>query len=286
MRHADHDLLDAALAALLDQIVEQRDERVAAFEREALLRRKLRREITLEPFRRSQVTQQRAALFSREAMLDAAFLEAVLQPQPLLGIRHVRELCADRAAVDVAQLRHDVAQLHALRDRLGAAAGVELGVEVGLAQTEMPELEHLRHGPAHETERIDIGDQVPAIRIHLHEPGDRSLLRRNVAGPCGRRRCWGRDRRARRALCERFANRPVRCLGAAPEALEILAPGRLDRVGIGEKLLVERFDVRGVAARKRRGVEQCSQRVAHCARKFLSYLEKKAAAGRLKGRLV
>ena len=211
MRHADDDLLDAALAALLDQIVEQRDQRVAAFEREALLRRILRREIALEPFGRGQVTQERLALLAREAMLDAAVLEAILQPQALGRIRHVRELGADRAAVDVAQLRDDVAQLHALRDRLGAAAGVELGVEIRVAQAEVLELEHLGHRSPHQAERIDVGEQMTAIRVHLDERATRrpaSPRRRRWLRRAARRCC--RDRRTRRALAQRLANRPMR----------------------------------------------------------------------------
>ena len=73
--------------------------------------------------------------------LGPAFLEAVLQPQPLGRIRHVSELGADRAAVDLAQLGDDVAQLHALGDRVGARARVEDGVEIRVAQPEMRELE-------------------------------------------------------------------------------------------------------------------------------------------------
>ena len=59
-------------------------------------------------------------------------LEAILQPQPLGLVRDVRELRADGAAVDLLQLRDDLAQLEARLDRVVAAAGMELGVEIGL----------------------------------------------------------------------------------------------------------------------------------------------------------
>jgi len=292
MRHADHDLLDAALAALLDQIVEQRDQRVAAFQREALLRGVLGREIALETFGRRQVAQEGAALFIRKAALHTAGLETILQPQPLLRIRDVRELRADRAAVDVAQLRDDVAELHALRDRRGAAAGVELGVEIRLAQTEVLELQHFRHRPAHETERIDVGEQMTAIRIHLHEARDGGLLRGDVVRGRGRSgaRARGCDGRTRRALGKRLADRPMSRVVGAAETAEVLPPGRLDRARIGEKLFVQRLDVGCVAGPQRAGVEQSSQRVAHCARKFLSRPKKFAMRRRPlpahKGRLV
>ena len=200
----------------------------------------------------------------------------------------MRELSADRAAVDVAQLLDDVAELHALRDRRRAAAGVEFGVEVRIAQAEVLELQYLGHRPAHQTERIDVGKQMTAIRVHLDETSDGSLLRRNVARSRGcdgarRRRCGGRTRCA---LCERLADRSMCCIVAAAEAPEIVAPGRRHRVRIGEELVVERFDVGCVAGPEGARFEQCSQRVAHCARKFLSYLEMEAAAGPVKGRLV
>ena len=112
MRHADHALFDAAYAALLDQVIEQRDEAVAAFEREALLADVLRVQVALEAFGGRQLPQDAALLLGAEPMQHASILVAILQPQALFGIRHVRELGADRVAVDVLQLRQDVAQLH------------------------------------------------------------------------------------------------------------------------------------------------------------------------------
>src|SRR5690606_3511534 len=137
VRHADHDLLDTGDTALLDEIVEHRDEAVAAFQREALLRRVLRCEVELEPFRRRQKAQQRLARLEREAMAHATVEKAILQPEPFGRIRNVRELSADRSAEDLAELRDDVAQLHALRNRIRAAAGEEFRIEIRLAQPEM-----------------------------------------------------------------------------------------------------------------------------------------------------
>ena len=61
----------------------------------------LRREIQLETFGGSEMAQERLALLGAEAIQDATFLEAILQPDAFLRIRHVRELGADRAAIDV-----------------------------------------------------------------------------------------------------------------------------------------------------------------------------------------
>ena len=103
MRHADDDFLDAGRAARLDQVVEQRDQRVAAFEREALLADVVGVQVALESLGRGQLPQDVALLLRAEALLHAPDLELVLQPQALLGVGHVRELGADRAAVDAAR---------------------------------------------------------------------------------------------------------------------------------------------------------------------------------------
>ena len=57
MRHADDALFDALLAAALDQVVEQRDQRVAAFEREALLADVLGVQVALEAFGRRELPE-------------------------------------------------------------------------------------------------------------------------------------------------------------------------------------------------------------------------------------
>ena len=57
MRHADDALLDALLTAALDQIVDQRDQRIAAFEREALLADVLGVQVALEAFGRRELPE-------------------------------------------------------------------------------------------------------------------------------------------------------------------------------------------------------------------------------------
>ena len=111
MRHADDAFLDALLSALLDQVVEQRDQRVAAFEREALLADVLGVQVALEAFGGRELPQQVLLLFGGELAREPADQELILQPQALFGVRHVRELRADGAAVGVLELREDFAQL-------------------------------------------------------------------------------------------------------------------------------------------------------------------------------
>ena len=57
MRHAEDDVFDAARTAALEDFLEQRDQAVAAFEREPLLRGVARREVALEAFGHRQVAQ-------------------------------------------------------------------------------------------------------------------------------------------------------------------------------------------------------------------------------------
>ena len=94
-----------------------------------------------------------------EAVLQALGLKLVLQPEPLLGIRYVRELGADGIAVDEVERREDVLQLHARRDRRRAAAGDELGVHIGRRQAEVRGVENVRLLARREIERIQVGDQ-------------------------------------------------------------------------------------------------------------------------------
>src|SRR5205823_2461332 len=84
--------LDAGGAASLYEVIEQRNERIRAFEREALLADVLGVQVALEAFGGRELPEDVALLFGTEAMLEAPLLELILQPQPLLGVGHVREL--------------------------------------------------------------------------------------------------------------------------------------------------------------------------------------------------
>ena len=66
VRHADHDLLDAEIAAGLDERVQDRDEGVAALEREALRRRIADLEELLEALGRDELVEQSQPIRVRE----------------------------------------------------------------------------------------------------------------------------------------------------------------------------------------------------------------------------
>ncbi len=175
--HADDDLLHPGGPAALNQIVQQRNERVAAFEREPLLADVFRVQVALEPLRRRQLPEDVALLLGAEAVVDAAFLEQVLQPQTLLGQRYMGELRPDGARVQKLQLRQDLAQRHPLRHRIGATGGEELRVQVRLGQAEVVQVQHARPRALHEPQGIDLGDQMSPVGPDLNEAGDRGLAR-------------------------------------------------------------------------------------------------------------
>ena len=130
MRHADDDFLDAEFATALHQIVEQGDQAVATLEGEALLTDILGMQVALEPFRGRQLPENIFLFLGIEAMQMTRRLKVVLQPEPLFGVRDMRELRADRVGIDEAQHGQDIAQAGALRELRGAAAREKDRVEI------------------------------------------------------------------------------------------------------------------------------------------------------------
>src|SRR4029077_551452 len=92
VRHPDDHFLDAAGAAPLYQVIEQRDEGVAALEREALLADVLRVQVALEPSRGAELPEDVPLLVGAETRLEPPLLEFVLQPQPLVRVGDVPQL--------------------------------------------------------------------------------------------------------------------------------------------------------------------------------------------------
>ena len=206
MGHADDDFFDPSGAAALHDVVEERNQRVTAFQREALLADVARVQVTLEAFGRRQLPEKIEALVVAEAVVQPSFLEPVLQPEPLLARRYVRELGADPPRVDVPELLQDLRQLHLLVDAARAARGVEHRVHVRFGQAHVRRIEHLGHRPLHQAERVDVGDQVAAVGVELDEPRDGGLLfpvgcrwssrsgrpwRRHAAAPAPASRLYG-----------------------------------------------------------------------------------------------
>ncbi len=221
-----------------------RDQSIAAFEREALLADVLGVQVALEAFGRGQLPEDVAPLLGAEAPAQAPFLELILQPDALLRVGHVGELGADVAAVDVFELREDVAQLHALRHRLDVAAGEEFLVEVRGRQPVVFRLERMGPRARRERERIDGGDQMPAVDPDPDEARDGRLAH------VGRVLRRGGGARRRGASDDPLAHRSVRTVRrtAGGELREVGSPALIDARGIAQVLLVQGVEEVGVAA--------------------------------------
>ena len=110
VRHADGDLVDAGARRVGQDVVEQRDQGLAAFKREALLAHELGLEELLEGLGTDESAQDVALCLGGEGLVGA--LDALLDPGALLGILNVHVFDADRTRVGVVQAREDVAQQH------------------------------------------------------------------------------------------------------------------------------------------------------------------------------
>ena len=238
VRHAEDGLFDARLAALLHHVIEQRDQAIAALQREALLPDILAAQVSFQPFGRGHLPEDILFLINRKFSSDLRGLEVVLQPPALLRVRDMRKLGADRVHVNLRQRRENRAQRGAFGEFGRATASKELPLHVGVRQAEIRRLQYVPLGHLLHAQRIELGVQVAAIRIDLNEARDRTLLRAGLigggtvaaarAGPLGG---------ARRHL---IADRPMRhfTFGACREGGEVRSPGALDGGRVAQELFV------------------------------------------------
>src|SRR5262249_47537042 len=110
MRHADHHVANAELAAALEDLLDRRDQRFAAVETEALGADELDAEIALQSFGLDHALEDGVAALDGEFGMVLDVLDALLDPDPLVGIGDMHVLHADLATVGLAQAVHDLAQ--------------------------------------------------------------------------------------------------------------------------------------------------------------------------------
>ena len=174
MRHADGDLVDAGARRVGQDVVEQRDQGLAALQREALLAHELRLEELLEGLGADEGAQDVALRLGGGGLVGA--LDALLDPRALLGILDVHVFDADRARVGVVQAREDVAQQHLVG--AAEAAGGEGTVQVPHAQAIGGDVQV--GVAAHAVgERVGVGSQVSARAVgvdDLRDAGGLALL--------------------------------------------------------------------------------------------------------------
>ncbi len=167
VRHADDDLGEAVLGALVDDRVHHRDDRLGTLEREALLTDVLGLQEGLEGLRRVQLAQDVLLLADRG--LDVLDLHTFLQPLLLFRFQDVGVLHTDVPAIRVAQDGQHIAQLHLLL--AVETADLEGAVEIPEGQAVGRDVQ-IRMAAARITvhhQRIDVGHQVTAAAIGRDE---------------------------------------------------------------------------------------------------------------------
>src|ERR1044072_8689082 len=110
MRHAEPHLLHALIAAALDDLLECRDQRLAAVEAEAFGAGELGVAELLEALGLDQLVEDGALALAGESDLLVGAFDALLDPAFLVGVRDVHELDAERFAVGALTDRDDLAQ--------------------------------------------------------------------------------------------------------------------------------------------------------------------------------
>src|SRR5258706_7601104 len=115
MGHTEHRLRPPRLARALQKVVEHRDQRVAAFERKALLPDIAGVQESLETFGRGEPLEDVALIVRRIARLRPDRLQPLLDPALLNAAGEVHVFDAESAAVGLLQRADDFAQARLLR---------------------------------------------------------------------------------------------------------------------------------------------------------------------------
>ena len=177
MRHADHDLLDAELAAALDDLLQRRHHRFGAVEAEALGAGVLHVGELLEALRLDQLVEDRLLAFVGEGDVLVLALDALLQPGLLRRRGDVHELDADVPAVGAAQDLQDLA--HGRDLEAEHLVDEDRPVEIGVREAVGLGLQLLVHLALGEAQRIEVGGQMAhdAIGADQHQRADAVLGR-------------------------------------------------------------------------------------------------------------
>src|SRR5207245_9582422 len=166
---AEDHLLDAEAPRVLDQRVEEGNERVTALEREALGGRIPELEELLEALRDDQAVEDAQPVLGGEVGLVGGCVHAILVPDALLLVLDVHVLDAERAAVGRLVDRDQVADAGA---RAAAeAAARDDAVEVLVAEAELRGLEE-RMPRGLRRERAQGGGQVTELAGGVAQAGE------------------------------------------------------------------------------------------------------------------
>ena len=240
--HADDDFLDVTRGAALQHLVQRRDLRVAAFQREALLADVLVVQVALQALGRHELLEDFLLAVGGQLGLEGGGLEALLDPALLRRLRDVHVLGADGVGVDRLQQLDDVLQRQAVR--AGQRAGVEHRLEVLGAQAVEGRIEIAHRIDRGQAQRVELGHLVATDAVVVDQPQDAGLL---LGGAGIEARLGGGDtaRLSRHALEARqhFAVSDLARGALVLHVAEVGPPARIDRIRILEELLVVRLDI-------------------------------------------
>src|SRR4051812_408549 len=163
VRHAEHDLLHAEIAAALDDLLQRRDERLSPVEAEALGAGELDVAEFFETLRLDQLVEDRALALAGEGDLLVGALNALLNPALLLRVRDVHELDAHRLAVGAAQDCDDLA--HGAGFETEDLVEEYLAIHVAFAEPITARIELLVVLRAFEAEWIQVRVEVAADAV-------------------------------------------------------------------------------------------------------------------------
>ena len=281
--HAEHDLLDAELAAALDDLLQRRDERLAAVEAEALGAGVFDVEKAFEAFRLDQLVEDRLLALGGEGDALVGALDALLDPGLLGRIGNVHELDAEGRAVGPPE---DAEHLRDGREfEAEDVVDVDLAAVVGLGEAVGGGIELVLVAHRLEVQRIEIGVEMAAHAVGAdHHDGAHRIARRPLDLSVGHLAAAGGEAFSDLRPDRRFGGRPVpvegrdqlavhdrRPVGTLPgrpasfggdagrllQPFEEGPPIRVDRVRIAAVAGVHLFDERGVRAVKER---RCRER--------------------------
>src|SRR5713226_7291742 len=187
VRHAHRDVFDAEISGALDQLIEQRNNRFASFDRKALLTQVLGVEKALELLGGNQFPKNLFLDFDGDWLgLNQFATNLLAQPEFFFLALNVTILDADFAAVGALQNVQNLAQ----RRRLSSAqpAGDEQSIEIPNRQIVSLDVQLGVIQKGHRVQGIDVGDQVAAHSISIYQFHHARLSRRLLVHLIGARK--------------------------------------------------------------------------------------------------
>jgi hypothetical protein len=249
VRHRDHHLFGAQGRAVLDDRVEQGDQRLGPFEREALLAQEAPVQELLEPLGGEHAMQNSRALLRVERRAVQVGLHLLDQPVPSLLVPHLHELDRERPAVGRLQVLDELGRC-ALAQAQEVRAG-DARPHVVLGEAELARLqEGVRLVVA--PERIQVRDQVAVRAVGVHQAEDPDAGSGLHAEGHGRRR--GGRRGCRHGRGRRSGQAAVPVAGCPPhQAVEESPPVVRDRGPAQQVVLEQGLHVGAVLTAQERG---------------------------------